>query len=243
MFIAKSGRGLLTYFMRLAGLIILVVGATSSASQAQDQPAYVRLVREIETGHLSVPHPAGLAFSPQANMFFVLPGRGATQAAADGDTLAMVTPLADPAGSLNLPLTLAAPINMTFDNRANRLLLLDARSEELIEIRAGLTGELDPATLARFDVRPFDLQHPQGMTMDPASGRLFILDSAADRILRIAPGSDLSFDGLSALRDGRIFQVDLKPLGLTGLQGLAFNPTNNHLYVFSKADQTLYELT
>ena len=243
MFIAKSGQRLLTYSMRLAGLIILVVGATSSASQAQDQSAYVRLVREIETGHLIVPHPAGLAFSPQANMFFVLPGRGATQAAADGDTLAMVTPLADPAGSLNLPLTLAAPINMTFDNRANRLLLLDAAANQLIEIRAGLTGELDPATPARFDVRPFDLQHPQGMTMDPVSGRLFILDSAADRILRIAPGSDLSFDGLSALRDGRISQVDLRPLGLAGLRGLAFNPTNNHLYVFSKADQTLYELT
>ena len=81
------------------------------------------------------------------------------------------------------------------------------------------------------------------MTFDPGSGRLFILDGAVARIVRIEPDPTPGLNSAVALKQGRISHVDLKPLGLADARGLAFNPANGHLYVLSSAAHRLDELT
>jgi hypothetical protein len=51
----------------LVGLVLIVSSLGSSAVSAQDDAAYVRQVRAIDTNDLGLPNPAGLAFSPAAN--------------------------------------------------------------------------------------------------------------------------------------------------------------------------------
>jgi hypothetical protein len=72
---------------------------------------------------------------------------------------------------------------------------------------------------------------------------LFILDSAASQIVRVEPDAQHSYDPAGALAAGRISQVDLNPLGLGTLRGLAFNPSDGRLYILNPAELKLYEIT
>jgi uncharacterized protein YjiK len=107
----------------------------------------------------------------------------------------------------------------------------------LIEVQEDAQGNLDPRTLVRHEAGHFGLQEPQGMTIDPASGHLFILDSAAARIIRVEPEGDGTFDRAV------VTAIDLQPTGLAAVRGLAFDPTTGHLHLLSLPEQTLVEVS
>ncbi|MBI1877471.1 MAG: hypothetical protein HYR94_04450, partial [Chloroflexi bacterium] len=126
----NEGRNLSTYLALLGALVLLCSLAKSSATLAQDDPPYIRDVRIFDP-NFTMPHAAGLTFSPQANSFLALADHAGGPA-----NLLMITPFEDLVGSANLP-PVANPINMAYDSQANRLLLLDTATNELIEIKAG----------------------------------------------------------------------------------------------------------
>ena len=96
---------------------------------------------------------------------------------------------------------------MTFDNNFDRLLVLLPEREH-IDASEGRTGwSPESQHTGYFDVRQFGLQDPQGMAVDPASGDLLILDSAASSIVRIAPAPTGALMGQAASR------VDLQYFG------------------------------
>ena len=226
------------YATVVTGLIILLSLAASSVAFAQDDPVYLREVHAIDTNDLGLLNPAGLAFSPDANIFFVLEAHSTAWA-----NIATMTPFDELVDTVGVDVSMIDPINLAFDNWANRLLLFDTASSELVEIDTDPDGHLDPSPEARrYQVGQLGVQEPRGMTVDPASGHLFILDSAALQIVRIEPDAQDGFDGAAALKEGRVSRVDLTQAGLVDPQGLAFNPINGHLYLLSPADQRLYEL-
>jgi uncharacterized protein YjiK len=240
MYPATWRKNLLTYSALLGAIIFLCSLAGSSATLAQGNPPYISDVRIFDTS-FPLPNAAGLAFSPQANAFLLLADHSTPQPGGEPANLLMITHFEDLVGSADLP-PMASPINMAYDSQANQLLLLDTATNELVAIQAGPTGP-DPAAITRFPAAPLSLQTPQGMATDPTSGRLFILDSATSQIVRVEPGPQHSFDPSVALAEGRISRVDLGQLGLGPLRGLAFNPTNGHLYFLSPAELKLYEIT
>jgi uncharacterized protein YjiK len=202
---------------------------------AQDDTAFIRRVRDIHTNELGLPNPAGLSFSIRSNTFHVLAGvESARLSVAD---IFLLTPTEDLVGSLSIPAQIKDPIFMAFDNKTNRLLIFEFASKSLIELKVGPDGNLDSSTLARHKVHDFDIQNPQGMTVDPESGHLLILDVTGPRIVRIESDPDGRFD--SAL----ISQVDLQLPGLVDPRGLALDPTTGHLHVLSLIKQKLYELS
>jgi PKD repeat protein/uncharacterized protein YjiK len=126
---------------------------------------------------------------------------------------------------------------MAFDGRANRLLIFQSPGDRLVEILARPDGSLDPQTLERIDARSFGVQNPQGMTVDPVSGHLLILDAAGPRIVRVEPHARVGFESPT------VSEVDLADTGLDRVRGLALDPTDGHLHVFDPAAQALHELT
>ncbi|MCI0690403.1 DNRLRE domain-containing protein [candidate division KSB1 bacterium] len=226
----------------LLGLNLLLALGTSSVTSAQEPFAYLRLVRVIDTGKLGIANPVGLAFSPAADVFLLSQARKPDQTDAK---ITMITFFDDPAGSVTVPQGgIPDPLNVAFDSRANRLALFDQAAKALTEIQATSTGYLEPSaeTITRVEAQQFGLTNPQGMTFDP-TGRLFVLDAAGPRIVRISPNSRLKFDVATAARDNRILPIELNHLADAQPRGVAFNPNTNHLYVLSSAKQTLYELT
>src|SRR3972149_5666833 len=210
----RWSKNLLTSWRGLAGLILLLALMTGSITFAQERPGYLRLVRAIPAGDVGVSNPVGLAFSPGASAFLVLE---AGDAARPGDTttsISLVSPLEDTLGAVRVATAIADPLNVAVDSQANRLLILDQAANQLIAVRLRAQGYPDPADSAvtRFEAGPFGVTHAQGLTLDPETGRLFILDAAAHRIVGIITDAQQGFDGAAALQEGRIFQLGFPPL-------------------------------
>ncbi len=191
----------------------------------------------MEAAKTGLQYPAGLAFSPRANAFYVVEGPGAGQSPPAATDAVKLTPFANRIGSARIEAQIRDPINMTYDSKFQRLLVLQSPADQLLEIREGPDGNLDPTTLNRYAVSRFGLQNPQGITVDSASGCLFILDAVGPRIVRVQPGLDGSFDGAV------ISATNLQPSGLVAVRGLALDPTTSHLYLVDSVEQKLYELT
>jgi hypothetical protein len=205
------------------------------SGSAQGSAAYIRRVRVMEADKTGLQNPAGLAFSSRANAFTVVEQPGQNPPAATD--IIKLAPFAHRIGSAQIKAQIKDPINMAFDNKVHRLLILQFPANQLLEEREKPDGSLDTTTLISYPVSSFGLQNPQGMVVDPESGTLFILDAVGPRIVRVEPGLDGSFDGA-------VFsEVNLKPSGLVAPRGLAFDPGTRHLYLVSPAEQKLYELT
>ena len=185
MLTVQRNRRLSAYTLLLVGALLLGSFATSSATVAQGGAAYVRRVRVFDD--LGITHPAGLAFSSEAEELLVVEARGPTQRPAPVFDIIRVTLVEDRVGSVRIAASMTDPINMAFDSKAQRLLFLRSAQSNLFEVRVGSDGNLDPTTLRPYNARRFGLEEPQGLTVDPASGDLFILDGAGPRLVRIAP--------------------------------------------------------
>ncbi len=207
----------------------------SSTTFAQDSSAFIRRVRFIETNELDIPNPAGLSFSFRANTFHVL--TGVEPARPSVTDIFLLTPTEDLVGSVRIATEIKGQINMAFDNKANRLLLINSSAKRLIELMVGSDGKLDPSALTSHKVHHFGIQNPQGMTVDPESGHLFILDATGPRLVRVEPEPDGGFD------NALISKIDLQLTDVGDLRGLALDPTSGHFYVLSPIEQKLYELT
>ncbi|MFN8454763.1 MAG: hypothetical protein U0401_08865 [Anaerolineae bacterium] len=237
MYFTNRRKNLLGFLVILTGLIVLFLLAGSSATLAQGRAAFVREVRALETDQAGLVNPAGLAFSPRANAFHVMERRRKGQPTPANADLVKLTPFADGAGSARVVEAIKDAINVAFDRKFNRLLIIQPSANRLIEVRERANGNLDPATRIRHDVRHFGLQDPQGMAIDPVSGNLFILDAVGPRLVRVEPEADGTFDAAV------ISVVDLQPTGLVNVRGLAFDPSTGHLHLINLTEQKLYELT
>ncbi len=181
-----------------------------------------------KTGLLS---PTGLAFSSKADSFYVLDG----PAQPTGTDIVHLTPFASNAGSIHIEAQVTDPINIAYDEQAGRLLLLQFPENQLLEMREGADGNLDPQTLVRYDASRFGLLNPQGMVVDP-SGALFILDDVGPRIVRVQPGQAGDF------ADASLSEISLRSSGLSGPRGLAFENATGHFYLVGPSEQKLYEV-
>ena len=218
----------LVFAVALIGLSVSVSSASNLAAVARGQSAYVRFVRAIATDRLGVRHPSGLAFAPAADAFLLADAGGAAE-------LVQLSPLADRLGTLPLPSALSDPLNMAFDGVGSRLVTFGAAGVALLDVRQLPGRELAPAGAQRGAAQRYGVREPKGMAFDPASGRMFILDGAGPAVVRVDPAA--------ARGGGPIMRADLRGLGAADLGGLAFNPRDGHLYMLSRARQTLYEIT
>src|SRR3990170_457431 len=141
----------------------------NSAGSAQDGVAHIGVVRAFEPDETGLSNPAGLAFSAKPQAFHVVEARGAAHPAPADTDVVKLSPFADRIGSARIAAQVKDPINMAFDNRFNRLLILQSPANRLIEVMEGPEGDLDPKRLIRHDVRRFGQDPPQGMAVDPAS--------------------------------------------------------------------------
>ena len=218
--------------LALAGVVSILFAVSASATPAAGRQdagaAAVRPAQVLERDRTGVTSPAGLAFSPGSDSLYVVESHAA--AAPTGTDVVTVTPFVASQGSdrvrsaTRIAAAVKDPVNMAFDARGNRLLLLDA-ADRLLEVRVGADGELDPSTLARRDALRLDLGDAQGMAVDPTSGVVYVLDADPLRLVRIVPDGGGGFD--TPTRS----ELDLGGRGLAGLRGLAFDPLTGNLHV------------
>ena len=93
---------------------------------------------------MGVTSPAGLAFSSAGDSFYVVeanPGKASTEIVALEPF--ELGPVADRVGAARIAAAVEDPVNVAFDTRHSRLLLVD-NAHRLLEVRADTDGTLDP---------------------------------------------------------------------------------------------------
>lgn len=220
--------------LTILGIILGLGFLWIPASHAQVQSGSIWVVRSLYTNEYGVDDPQGLAFSPRANMFFVLDPSA---------NMTLITMGEEHAGTLDLAQAQGDPLNTAFDQRSGGLFELDRARSELVKIQADDKGLPNSATSPRrFAVDSFGVANPQGIAFG-ADGHLFVLDTENEQIVAVVPDPVFGFDAEAAIRSGNIRQISLKGLGTSQLKGLAYNPSNEHFYVSAPAQKTIYELT
>ncbi|BAY21234.1 beta-L-arabinobiosidase [Calothrix sp. NIES-2100] len=127
-------------------------------------------------------------------------------------------------------------INAVFDSKFNRWLALE-NSSVLLEVKTK-NGGLDLATLKRIDFNKVGLKNPQGVTIDPVTGSLVILDQGTKpQIYQIEPNSQGSFE-----KPALITQITI-PGNLANFSGIKLNPQNGNFLLESSSHQVEYEFT
>jgi DNA-binding beta-propeller fold protein YncE len=129
--------------------------------------------------------------------------------------------------------------NIAFNGHTKKLFALGNDSKQLKEIPFNEKGLPVPGSSATqsYKLDGVDLQAASGITFDPATGRMFVLNAKGDQLV-VTP------DPASGLGTGaNASTISLKALQANSLQGIAFNPQDGHLYLPDSTSQRLYELT
>ncbi|MGZ8161097.1 MAG: hypothetical protein ACXWT4_20170 [Methylobacter sp.] len=230
------------------GAILINGSGYSPAVRAAPTAPELKIVRTLETNDVfgeaffraGKPDLSGVGFPPGAHTLLLL-NRPAGHAG-----LALTSPPKNGNGEMaRTLLEIYDPINIAFDSVSRgakgygsaRLFILDAKPGELITIPAGPRDTMEPAKIKRFDARGFGIVNPQGMTVDPATGRLFVLEQGAGSphlvIIQPKPGHQFA--------QAETSQIAL-PSEMGNLRGIAFNPADGHLYLLSTEQQKLYKV-
>jgi uncharacterized protein YjiK len=232
--LGKSGR-IFWRLMVLTGLTVLSVIPVQSPASAQDPAGPAWVVRTIHTGEFGAAEAEGLAFAPPTNTFIVLDGSG---------TSTLITMDEHSAGTRALLEAQGNAVNAAFNPNKGSLFVLNHGKGEIAEVKSDEKGLPNPSVpLVRSDIRAFGIKDPQGMTFDPANGRLFVLDAGKAQIVSVVPHPTLGFDANEAIRSTKVERIPLENLGTGAFRGIAFNPSNGHLYVSQPDQNSLYELT
>ncbi|MEZ4736129.1 MAG: metallophosphoesterase [Caldilineaceae bacterium] len=222
-------------WLRCLWLLIVVMLVGASYLFAEAESVAIRHFRTIYPSEWGVPHPTGLAYAREQGQLFLLDQSNALPDRTN-TTLVSITPYEDLVNTVSLAFPLDDAINITFDDRGQRLFLLNNQRAELAQVQVDHRGNLDPTTLLRLDVAALGLRNVQGLAVDVAQRRLLMLDSGAHQVVSVALDA-------SGINPAVVSRIDLAALGITGLRGLAVHPVTHHLYLVSQATQQLYALT
>ncbi|MCI0637152.1 MAG: hypothetical protein L0206_25040, partial [Actinobacteria bacterium] len=216
------------YRLLLLFPVVFSLGGSTGADAQAIQPA--RRVRQVD-----LPAPLGLAFDPGTETLLVYQADLGSDGLASFDYM-----IPDPDGSTEDPGF--APEAMAFEPIAARLVAFDAETQSLAEMEVGIDGRAEPATSITSDVSALGLGNARGMTVDPATGALFVLAEAGDRVVRIE--RVLSPEGEPGWGIVSVTLLEPLPSGpAADLRGLAFHPGTGRLSTIDMADLRLFELT
>jgi PKD repeat protein len=217
------------------GLVLLALALLLAASwvpRAQTAPAAARLVHVVEAND------AGLSESEAAGL--LLPARSDLHLELDASRVGSASMVlrdfdAAPDESRGHTVEVVDPINFAFTERPDgsfRLLALDGVRGDLTQVDVADVGKAAGATVTRPSITHWNVIDPLGVTIDPVTGTIFILDGEGPRVVRVSGGVG---------RDARITEIAV-PAGLEALRGIAVNPADGHLHLLSPSAQELYEL-
>jgi len=223
-FIAKRGtmKTRLTQFVSFFVLLLLAAEVLlwTTSAQASASNGYFREVRRIYASDLHLKQINGLAYSPAGNLFIIPEGQS---------SLSLISMYEDFLGTLPAGAVIRSPLNFAVNPGDGRLYTFNPTSGGLLQVETDTQGRPSLQWQAVADLSALQVSSPAGLTFDPKSGNMFILQG--QQVLLLTSNGAL------------IRRMSLRPLAQSGWRGIAFNPQNQHLFLFAPASQRLFELT
>src|SRR5688572_5220040 len=182
-------------FLTIMGLILPAILPVKSWVLAQNEIRYLSSSNEIYTSEFGIENPEGMVYSPEADSFIVWGKNKGNNA---------ISLHNESSKKISLPQNPENPLGTAYDGYSKSLFTLDAGNTALIK-----TGIGDNIPARRFDLSALRLQDVQGVTFNPATGQLFVLDAGGRQILTVSPHP---VDGFNEIVGNRIRRVNLESL-------------------------------
>lgn len=239
----KSGKNSIIFSERvhrilLTGLLFISL-VTTSASQviAQQEDGYWFKVQEIYAEESGLAHFSGLTYSSLSGAL-LLP-----------DDLSHSTNIhlkaVSQRGRLLGTFSLAVEeVNLVLQPQNEFIAasyLLDMENQRIYQIQSGI----DPSQsipfyrIKKYIQNPFGIKYIWGVSNDPATGSLYILDADGPAIVKISPDKLDYASGSGNEAKLRIERINLPFLQGRFLTGLAYNPEFSLLYLYSKYEKKI----
>lgn len=226
--LTRPDRSVRRVFLLIPVLLAVFPALTATSATSQEQAGYWHEVRSIDASDLGMTQIEGLAYDSAADRFLIFGSRPS-----DADGLMSITwmnSVEDVLDSFPSSLPASIALNAAIDPLAGEMLLLNSAAP----VEGGLPARSLPS-------KSLGLRDPQGVTVDAANFRLFILDANELVIAPLETMAEDTADG-GALSNGvRRLAIDAAAAG--DLRGIAYNPANDHLYVAAPDRNRIYELT
>jgi len=202
---------------------------------AQSAPEHLRFVRSIFTGEFGLTSPKGMAFSPTDNSFILF--------GSDEASMGSISLYEAFNGTGSLSGGVDNYLDIAFDEKSGALFVLNQSSSLLSKIQINSKGmPVNAVPGSQYSVSSLNLKTARGVTFDPSTGRMFVLNGDPARLTIVTPDAVYGFDGGVAIKNGRVRQIPISVKD-ANLQGVAFNPVNKHLYIGGPDTQVVYEVT
>jgi len=218
----------------LLALFFLLTPTMAWATPLPPSPTAVTIqeIRRLYPNEWGVDYVEGVAYSTALNYLYLL---NKSQTTPLSTTIVTISPFEQGMGQIEVPFSMDDAINLTFDNQARRLLLLNNQRQKLAQISLGIDQRLDGGTLVQSSIAAWRIEAIAGMAIDPQGQILYLLDSEAEKLVQV----NLTGGSFS---NGAVSKVNIAYLG-SGLRGLALHPQSGHLYVGDWRNQRILELT
>jgi hypothetical protein len=224
----------------LAALLLPLIGSVRSA-QAQRPDSYWYEVRDIEAADLGAARLIGVAYSPSSDSFILVDAGGG----ASGADLISFPRRGPGAGSGRLVAPVLNPLTLSYLPQYQSLFFMDSKSQQLVEVRAGDAGQRATAlqSVIRHGAASLGVVKPRGMTFNPLTGDIYLLDGTGAAIVRLSPDPVHGYDLDASPGGGLVRRTPLRSFSQLDLEGLAYDPEDNLLYTYSTEEHRIYALS
>jgi uncharacterized protein YjiK len=221
----------------MVAILILVMGLRIFEVNAQPQDGYWFDVQYLYAADFGLSRISGVTFAPDAEGLLVLDD----SAGLENARMALVSKRGDLRGSFDLSLPGGDPSSLAYSSVTGGVYLLDETGQGLLEVPAAADSRLPSGQRAvkTHDVNQIGIKNPQGMSIDPQSGRMYILDADGPEIISL-PSDNGGYGG--SVTSNRIERIRLRSLNGQSLRGLAYNPEKDWLYVYSSNENKIIGL-
>ena len=228
-------RLLLTLVFIVSVMFVPGFDSNGDLAFAQSTLPKLRYIRSISTSEFGLSSPKGMTYSVTANSFTLF---GSSEISVGSISL-----YEQSNGTGRLSGSIDNFLNVAFDEKSGAYFALSQSSSQLSKFQASQNGmPIHTGSPLQYSVGSLNLDSTQGITFDPATGRLIALVLNPARLIIVSPDPVYGFDGDVAMKNGRVRQTSIS-ITDTDLQGIAFNPENKHLYIGGIAKQVVYEIT
>src|SRR3990172_1293347 len=182
-----------SYGAGAATIVSLILPSVNYAVLAQkaDSPWYE--LRSILTSDYGLANPKGLAYSPDAEAFLVWDQFGAVTG---------ITMYEDLHDTQDLNISVEDFRDIAFNGKTNSLFMLNNKYTQLNEFSVNAKGLPQPGAgpSNKYDLQSLSLQDVQGITFDPNTGFLYLLNKQGTQLVFVRPSAASQYDGTAATR-------------------------------------------
>ena len=221
----------------VAVLTAALVATGASAGGAVD----VVRVTDTSTWNPPSPDPSGIAYDARSRRLLVVDGEVDEQPLFDGANMWLVTVGGDPTRDGLLKVT-NEPTSVAFSGERTLWATDDARPR-VLRYRWGRDRRwgTDDDRVRFFFTEAFGADDPEGLTF--AAGRMYLVDGTGTEVYVVRRGRNGRFDGVRPSGDDRVSHFDVSGFGLSDPEGVTYDPSTGHLFLVSRRDPVLVEIT